>query len=188
MRRPSLPALLTSLVLVTCSLPVLGQCDPGSGIGGTGPDVIVGDIIFPDNYGSAGDYYAYSVGTVSCNIGTEVLQWFADEPLHPVIAQNMYRLKDGRFEQIGMSWLKHGFTALSDDECGCGCIDSGTGQLQVPSRNFSCASCDRAISPRLALPDTTKCSVCAMFSPNTSCGSTRSQRFAASRYSRAAAP
>ena len=34
------------------------------------------------------------------------------------LAQHMYRLKSGRFEQIGQSWVKHGFCALQDVVCG----------------------------------------------------------------------
>jgi hypothetical protein len=36
-----------------------------------------------------------------------------------VIAQNLYRLKDGRFEQVGMSWLKHGFVSTNSTTSGC---------------------------------------------------------------------
>ena len=103
------------------------QCNPGNGPGGSGPDVIVGEITTPQSYGTAAGYYAYSIGTTSCNIGTAELDWIASTNHHPVIAQNMYRLYEGRFEHIGMSWLKHGFTALQGNTCGCGCVSSGTG-------------------------------------------------------------
>jgi hypothetical protein len=83
----------------------------------SGPDVIVGAISGPGNFGSSGGIYAYSLGTDSCNIGTVWLNWFAGTNQHPVIGQNIYRLKNGRFEQIGMSWLKHGFFALSLNLC-----------------------------------------------------------------------
>lgn len=82
------------------------------------PDVIVGDLTGPANYGSLNGVTAYSVGTTSCNVGTVPLQWIWNTPAHPVIGQNMYRLRNGRFEQIGQSWLKHGFTALQQTLCG----------------------------------------------------------------------
>ena len=83
-----------------------------------GPDVIVGDLYGSiSEYGPVGNQTAYSFGTESCNIGTTPLSWIASTPQHPVIGQQMYRLKDGRFEQIGHSWLKHGFTALNLNLC-----------------------------------------------------------------------
>jgi hypothetical protein len=82
-------------------------------------------------------YRAYSVGTTSCNQGQSPLQWHANDNMHPVIGQNMYRLRPDpvnghpRFEQIGQSWLKHGFCALDLTECGSccgtGCISLGIG-------------------------------------------------------------
>jgi len=120
--------LVVSILGLDISGPLSAQCNPGNGVGGTGPDVVVGELTTPSSYGNAGGYYAYSVGTTSCNIGTAGLNWIASTPDHPVIAQNMYRLKDGRFEQIGMSWLKHGFAALQGNTCGCGCAP-GSGSL-----------------------------------------------------------
>ncbi|MHC4909799.1 MAG: hypothetical protein ACYTF9_08790 [Planctomycetota bacterium] len=92
-----------------------------------GADVIVGELVGVTNYSSSGGIEAFSIGTTSCNIGDEELLWISNSNQHPVIGQNLFRMKDGRFEQIGQAWLKHGFTALQQDACGCGCISSGTG-------------------------------------------------------------
>lgn len=108
-----------------------------------GPDVILGDISDIGNYGvsemppGSGNWIvAFSVGTTSCNIGNALLKWISSTPEHPVIAQNFYRLMTmpngaTRFEQIGQSWLKHGFTALSQNLCGCGCSGGGGSTLGI---------------------------------------------------------
>ena len=67
-------------------------------------------------YGQSGGIAAYSMGTTSCNPGTQVVQWTSSN--HPVIGQDFFRLKDGRFEQLGQSWLKHGFCAVNESGCG----------------------------------------------------------------------
>ncbi|MSR29264.1 MAG: hypothetical protein EXS03_06800 [Phycisphaerales bacterium] len=97
-----------------------------------GPDVIVGAIPNVSKYGSvvvAGQtIMAYAIGTTSCNIGTSLLDWFASpDNRHPFIPQNLYRIKNGRCEQIGMGWGKHGYTALQGSLCGaCTPAPSGT--------------------------------------------------------------
>ncbi|HYC76933.1 MAG TPA: hypothetical protein VEI02_04820, partial [Planctomycetota bacterium] len=88
----------------------------------TGPDVIVGDLMDVSNYGSATPIggaitAAFAIGTTSCNIGTAELNWFANTNQKPVIGQSVYRVKDGRIEQIGLGWLKHGFYALAENAC-----------------------------------------------------------------------
>jgi len=97
--------------------------------GGTnGPDVIVGDLPSIRIWGTVGGITGYSVATDSCNIGNEPLLWLAGTNEHPLIGQNLYRLHNGRLEQIGMSWLKHGFAALAQNLCG-DCQNPGTQTL-----------------------------------------------------------
>lgn len=101
-----------------------------------GPDVVVGDVNGLAQFGTeAGGYVGLSLGTDSCNYGTVNLNWFAlPNNDHPVIPQNMYRMSGGtdnaeRFEQIGQSQMKHGFTALTQNLCGLGCNGVGGSQL-----------------------------------------------------------
>lgn len=82
-----------------------------------GPDVIVGDIPSFSWWGERSGVSAFSIATTSCNVGNAELSWKRNTPEHPVIAQNLYRLEDGKFEQIGMSWLKHGYLALQRGVC-----------------------------------------------------------------------
>ncbi|MFM7297233.1 MAG: hypothetical protein ACKO4Q_08425 [Planctomycetota bacterium] len=90
-----------------------------------GPDVIVSTIgsTFGE-YGAVGDVGAYAVTTVSCNVGDQDAIWIdaGTQPnRHPVIGTQLYRFKTvngaTRFEQIGMSWLKHGFCAADAPSC-----------------------------------------------------------------------
>ncbi len=97
-----------------------------------GPDVVVFDIYNLANWGSSSGTVAYTIGTESCNFGDTDLNWIAGTPDVPVIGQNMYRIKDGRMEQLGQSWLKWAFASLNQDECG-NCDDPGTGSLLGPN-------------------------------------------------------
>ncbi len=105
--------------------------DGGDGGLAAGPDVIVGALPDISRYTPATfngvEYAAYAVGTTSCNIGTAQLQWQPmPSTLHPTIPQNMYRYMNGRFEQIGLSWVKHGFCALQQTLCAT-CTPAGSG-------------------------------------------------------------
>ncbi len=105
----------------------------------TGPDIIVGDLQDIANYAGQTiggvSYDAVAFGTYSCNIGTVWVNWFASTNLHPVIDNNLYKYKvvngAGHFEQIGMSWLKHGFFALSNTLCCSGCLSTTGTHLGV---------------------------------------------------------
>ncbi len=111
--------------------PVRGLEDGGIA-GGTpnGPDVIVSTVGSTlSEYGVVGGIGGYSMTTVSCNLGEADAIWIDSTNLndpnrnqHPVIGQNLYRLATvngaTRFEQIGISWLKHGFCAADAPSCG----------------------------------------------------------------------
>ncbi len=85
-----------------------------------GPDVTIGDLSDVADYGTRTvggvSLRGFAVGTNSWNIGDRDAVWYAGDTRHPVIGQQMYRLKDGKFEQIGMSWLKHGFFATNSGD------------------------------------------------------------------------
>ena len=97
--------------------------------------MIVGDITGPANYSVANNREALALGTYSCNVGDVWLNWFSNTNQHPVIGGELYRFKivngAGRFEQVGMSWLKHGFFALSDNLCCTNCQSTDGTHLGV---------------------------------------------------------
>jgi hypothetical protein len=93
-----------------------------------GPDVIVGNVQSVMQWGTVGSITGYSLGATACNVGDSTMPWEGGTSHHPVIAQNLYRLKDGSFEQVGMSWVKHGFASATEDYC-CICLDPGGGQI-----------------------------------------------------------
>jgi len=124
---------------VACTAAIVGGMEatakpkPAEGDEGgvaAGPDVIVGALHNYSKYGSVTasgkTISAYSFGTTSCNIGNQQLLWQQNTTLHPVIPQNAYRVKNGRMEQIGQSWIKHGFCALQGTLCGA-CTPAGPG-------------------------------------------------------------
>ncbi|MCP3982706.1 MAG: hypothetical protein GY716_25730 [bacterium] len=124
--------LMALLVLLVAGTTMAGTGGPANECDEPGeePDIIVGSISDANSYGSVGDIAGFSIGTVSCNIGTCWAEWLSGTPYHPVIGQNMFRLKDGRFEQIGQSWLKHGFATLNGGLCGS-CVASDGQHLGV---------------------------------------------------------
>ena len=111
---------------IRCSLP-LAFLTPGLALS-QGADVVAGEIVGPFKWGTLNGFSAYSIGTSSCNIGDVDLLW-DDElsdgtpaNLHPVMGQNIFSYKDGRYLQLGQGWLKHAFFALNfnglcDNDC-----------------------------------------------------------------------
>ncbi|QQS09317.1 MAG: hypothetical protein IPK69_01440 [Phycisphaerales bacterium] len=107
---------------LVCLLAGSAMC--GVALATDGPDVIVGDLPNISRYNTATSepLTALAVGTTSCNIGNARLNWFQDpDNRHPTIGQNLFRYSvvggAGRFEQLGLSFVKHGFFALSQSLC-----------------------------------------------------------------------
>ncbi len=154
---------ILALAVLAASAPAFAESAVSVSGGGlsVGPDVTVINLSGVGNYtdngaasscppGYTGTCRGYSIGTDSCNIGSVPVDWCDQtsgcrtttgdyHPLratssdHSVIAQNLYRLKDGRFEQIGLSFLKHGFVSVNSGDSQCQWNDNG-----VP--NSSCVS------------------------------------------------
>ncbi len=114
----------------------------GSIQAGPGPDVVIADIFESMRWGTRDGFTAYTLGNYSCNLGTSPANWFRDTPNHPVFGQSVYRLKDGRFEQIGQGFVKHAFAVSGFNYCatcqfppnpnqqlGVGCADAYTASL-----------------------------------------------------------
>ena len=117
-----------------------GTADSSASVG---PDVIVGAIgdgsgatVGTSTYKGAtvtvngAATTAYAFGTVSCNIGSVPLRWWQNTSYHPVIPENAYRIMNGRIEQIGVGWMKHGFCALQESLCATCVPDAGCGSSQ----------------------------------------------------------
>ncbi len=115
----------------SAEMPAMPQPDAGTV---PGPDVLVGDLpsIQEPSGGTVGGFVGLGIGTTSCNQGTIDLDWFQyPDNDHPVIPQNLYRMSSNadRFEQVGQSWLKHAFTALTGNICALGCNGVGGAHL-----------------------------------------------------------
>ena len=159
---PEARGLVIGVVTVEAELSSIGQpaAEPGGcATGGTageagstasvGPDVLVADLQSTIRFDRVGDITAFAVGTTACNIGTQRLNWISHTNQHPVIIQNLYRLDDRGFQQIGMSWVKHGFYAVSQSLCstcndptngtqlGVGCSDPYSASLNGVQTNMS---------------------------------------------------
>lgn len=159
---PEARGLVIGVVTVEAELSSIGQaaaeaggCAAGGtageagGTASTGPDVLVAELQSTYRFGRLGDITAFAVGTTACNIGTQRANWIASTNQHPVIIQNAYRLDDRGFQQIGMSWVKHGFYAVSQSVCspcndptngsqlGVGCSDPYSASLNGVQTNMS---------------------------------------------------
>lgn len=94
----------------------------------------MGDTSGITNYASSNGIEALSVGYAPCNVGSANVSYAASTPNHPVYGSSLYRLKavNGslRVEEIGQSWLRHGFFALSQG-LRCTCTPTDGSQLGI---------------------------------------------------------
>ena len=129
--RSTLATAATTLGLAVTAIAVGGEGDfydvttvfaGENGYGGGGTDV--------EYYGTSGGIEGWAIATTACNLGNIVAPWYGGSNDVPVIAQNVYRYNNGRFEQIGLSWLKHSFCAVSEPGCGS-CQSTGCNTLGV---------------------------------------------------------
>jgi len=140
--------------------PGAGAPEGGGPEGGCTPPAPLPLDIFCSRVGGSGSSYlyhgvvgsirAFSTETQACSTPQNPrAQWFSQSSgcaNHPLISANVYRLLNGRFEQIGQNCVKHSFCAL-DETTGCGtcpCPDSncnylapGCGDTYTASRNGS---------------------------------------------------
>jgi hypothetical protein len=97
-----LPDIVVSGIGSTLVLYGTLDIDPGPGT------QFVSGYALPNTYCNIGESDAI---TMDCQSGPQCNQ-------HPVIGQNVFRLRDGRFEQLGQAWLFHEYCAA--DQPGCG--------------------------------------------------------------------
>lgn len=83
-----------------------------------GSDLAISRLNGINSYGAGDNHIAYSFGFDHCNIGDTTLDWFDSTNRHPIVASQLYRLHEGRFEQIGLSFAFHEFFPLQLNLCG----------------------------------------------------------------------
>lgn len=70
-------------------------------------------------YARVGDIVGLGMATTSWNVGTVNARWEqVPASVHPMIWQNLFRFEKGQMRQVGQAWIKHGFFALSNLQCG----------------------------------------------------------------------
>ncbi len=105
-----------------------------------GPDIITGEISTSVHYGQIDGVHAYAFATTACNLGDAEINWFIDSPAHPVTIENLYRVHDGRLEQVGLSFAAHTVVPLQNNLCSTCTPAAGFQQLGAGCSNPNAAS------------------------------------------------
>ncbi len=138
-------AWLLGVTPLAAGVVVLGGAALGAGAGARSTDYIdveISAVFVGREWGRIGAYpngvAGHAISTTSHNVGTLPVDWHSpgssNEPLdnlHPFIGQNLFRVRSGRLEQIGLAWMKHGFFSENigcpdpgGDYLGVGCFDT----------------------------------------------------------------
>jgi hypothetical protein len=112
-------------LLSLCALPTLAQDLTVTAIG----DDVDGRNI--EYYGNDDGVLSYNFTATICNGGDQPVAMGGRTEAHPVVGQNLYRIMDGRIEQIGQGFAKHHYDEFLDvGSCGtCSGSVSATGLL-----------------------------------------------------------
>ncbi|MEZ5980319.1 MAG: hypothetical protein R3F34_19200 [Planctomycetota bacterium] len=123
LRETSISAVAALAAAALLALPAHAQSNSVPGI-----DVALGQLGDINQVGRTGTYpngtSAAAMSTTSCNFGSVEVPWFAPmDAEHPFISFLVTREdRSGRIFQISdRSYVKHGFFALADNQCGLGC-------------------------------------------------------------------
>lgn len=98
---------------------------------GEGADITISSMSNIRQMGRLSDVVSISMQSTICNMGSESVDWYGNpDPRHPFLVFNLYRMQAGRLEQIGQSWVKHGFAASqTTGVCGLTCRRDPDGNL-----------------------------------------------------------
>jgi hypothetical protein len=116
---------------------------PPGATGGVGPDVQLSSIAGITNWGTLNGTRAYSLGSGTCNNGTENLHWGNSFNGTPALAMNAYRLYQGRLLQVGLGFCKYSCCAAAGSGClvtpcnGVGGSNLGVGCLDVYGSGYN---------------------------------------------------
>lgn len=146
---PQHAASITSRILPLAAALACGFAAAGQGLA-PGVDLKVGNVSSATYWGQVSGIAAFSLGFSHCNGGAQTATFAASTPQHPIMVSSLHRLKDGRMEMIGMSWVLHGICALENGECGT-CSSVGNCNLgpgcATPSTGTA-AGTQAALGPR----------------------------------------
>ncbi len=107
---------------------------------GEAPDLVVAAINQGVRLGTIEGTTAYSLGNTHCNLGSCQADWFFQSNRHPVVAQNLFRLDGRGFQQVGQSWVTHGYLPLSGSYCSTECLPADGDHLGVNCSDVNSAA------------------------------------------------